>query len=81
MYSFASFCSDLGVESGIPDFRLLSYQSLLPPWLRQNDIVSDTEVGVSVAEPLAAVADPRVFGLRSLSLRQQDVPVEFMPWT
>lgn len=42
--SFVAHCSDMGTELGLPDFELSgSVRSLLPEWLRQDQIPADIE--------------------------------------
>ena len=49
--SFFSFCSDMGVEIGIGDFRIDhgNLEPLLPPWLLGGDFSSDLPVGACAA--------------------------------
>ena len=43
--SFMSFCSDMGTELGIGEFRVDSVESLMPSWLLPPNLQSDLESG------------------------------------
>lgn len=43
--SFMSFCSDMGTELGIGEFRVDNVESLMPSWLLPSDLQTDLAAG------------------------------------